>query len=136
MPAFSGGAGSTANATCDIFHNNNTPPANNPDVTGVSFTLIPSDRTAHAAAIQTTTTGRWTHVALFDKSVDIRDSYVGGGPTGEGWDATKTERVYVPDKNGTPFIVIFVERVGRGTANDLKRAYLQRQAPTWPTSNI
>jgi hypothetical protein len=47
--------------------------------------------------------------------------------------------VYAPNKNGTPFYVVFVERVGKGTPFDHKRVYLQRCAGTvvpWPTSNL
>jgi hypothetical protein len=42
----------------------------------------------------------------------------------------------VPDQNGTPFYVIFIEMVNKGTANVVKRVYLDRRAPTWPTNNI
>jgi hypothetical protein len=44
--------------------------------------------------------------------------------------------VYLPDKNGTAFRVMFVERVNRGLASDHKRVYLDRLLPTWPTNDL
>ncbi len=73
----------------------------------------------------------WTHLMLVDVSADVRDGYDQGN-----WNATAGDSVYVPDQSGTPFQVLFVERVGRGTAQDHKRVFLDRKLPTWPTNNV
>ena len=121
----------SANTTCDIYRSGNAPPAA-PNVAGVACHLRPDWR---AGQEQGTRAGlpaglTWTHVLLVDVSVDIRDRYIG----------TLTDMVqdsiWVPDKNGTKFVVTFVERVGRGTASDHKRVYVDRAAPTWPTNEI
>jgi hypothetical protein len=49
------------------------------------------------------------------------------------------DTVYVPTKTGTPFTVVFVERVGKGTPFDHKRVYLQRESGLvvpWPTNDV
>jgi hypothetical protein len=58
--------------------------------------------------------------------VDVRDSYPNN----------PANKVYVPDKNNTGFSVVFVELVNRGTPAAYKRVFLNRQAPTWPTSQL
>jgi hypothetical protein len=74
---------------------------------------------------------RYTHVALVPLEQDVRDGYVGGSQTGF-WDT-----LWVPGRaGGTPFQVFFVERRGRGTAQDHKRVYLVRLTPPWPTSYL
>ena len=55
-----------------------------------------------------TTPFRWTHIAVFPPTADVRDGYVTGTPNSEGT-AAGWDTVYVPDKNGTPFTVIFAE---------------------------
>lgn len=132
------GGSFSSNASADIYRSGNSPPAS-PDVAGAACNLIPDFANAHAVATLATTTYRWTHIGLFPLSTDIRDGYSGGGPNAEAapssWDT-----IYVPNKNGTAFAVVFVEHVrlpgGSGTSNDYKRVYLQRQAPTWPTTNL
>jgi hypothetical protein len=122
------------NTTCDIYRSGN-PTSNPPDVPGVKIMLTPDFAMSHEAAIQSGTTGRWTHIALMAATTDVRDGYGNGSPNAEAaysnWD-----QVWVPDKNGTKFIVVFVERMGLGTPQDAKRVYLQRQSPTWPTNNL
>ncbi len=72
---------------------------------------------------------RWTHIALANLSADIRDGYLTGDPNVEtGGAAVNWDTVYVPDQNGTPFVVIFVERVGYGTGSDYKRVYAEGDA--------
>jgi hypothetical protein len=49
------------------------------------------------------------------------------------------DSVYLPNQNGTPFYVVFIERVGKGTPFDHKRVYLQRCAGvviSWPTNDL
>lgn len=120
-----------ANTTCDVYRTGTAPPAA-PAVAGVSCYLQPDcragqdqgDRPMIPAALV------WTHVLLVDTSVDLRDGYLGGLSFGN------QDTVYVPNQNGTPFRVIFIERVHRGRSEDHKRVYLDRQTPTWPTNEL
>lgn len=135
----------TANTTCDIYRNANAPPAA-PDVAGVSIFLSPDWATSHrgAAVSAAQTASRWTHVALMPPTTDVRDAYDPGGagappPGSFGYDnylGNGQDHIWIPDQNGTRFDVIFVERIGLGTATDAKRVYLQRQRPTWPSNNL
>jgi len=123
-PARSPAAGfDQANTTCDIYITPNVPPAA-PNTAAVPITLT-SVWQAGAEATEGTTTAKWTHVMKCARDVDIRDTYPAGGAA---------NRVYVPDKNGTRFDVIFVETVNRGTATEYKRVFLVRQTPGWPTN--
>jgi hypothetical protein len=126
----------SSNTTCDVYRNGNAPPAA-PDVAAVKGFLTADFGGPHTAAMTTTTSVRWTHVLLVPPGTDLRDGYGPGSVIGqETIDTTKNDWVYVPDKNGTKFAVIFVERLGRGTSQDCLRAYLQRQVPAWPTSQL
>ncbi|HZZ80414.1 MAG TPA: hypothetical protein VFE62_18065 [Gemmataceae bacterium] len=114
------------NATCDIYRDGNTPPAS-PDVASVACFLRPDfvrGRDRQASEVS------WTHTMLVDVSVDIRDGY-SGQSTG-----TTQDSVYVPDKTGTKFNVIFCERALRGTPHEHLVVYLDRPQPTWPTSQL
>src|SRR5947209_1912406 len=110
------------NTTCDVYRATRSPPAA-PDVAGVKCYLEPRGRS-------TLTTNNYTHVLRVNVTVDLRD---GSGGLNQG---TNPDKVYVPDKNGTPFTVILVRRVGRGTNLDHLEALLNRAGPTWPTSNL
>jgi hypothetical protein len=126
------------NTTCDIYRSSHAPPAA-PDVAGVAINLESTFGPPHlSATVNASTASRWTHIALCDTSIDIRDAYNGGGGTVVGQDgyAATFDSVYVPDKNGTKFAVVFVERVGYNSGQDFFRVYLQRAAPTWPTANL
>jgi len=49
------------------------------------------------------------------------------------------DTVFSPNQHGTPFVVVFVERVGKGTPFDHKRAYLQRGSGLivpWPSNDL
>ena len=132
------GASFSANTTCDIFRSGHAT-SGTPDVAAAACLLTPDFAQAHSVQTTGTTTMRWTHIALYPLATDIRDGYLGGGPTGEtvpsGWDT-----VCVPSKTGTAFAVIFVERIhqatGGGPNSDYLRVYLQRQTPSWPTNNF
>jgi hypothetical protein len=66
---------------------------------------------------------RWTHVCYFAYGVDIRDT----------WPAAPGNIVFVPQTaGGTPYAVVFVELVNRGTPQQFQRVFLQRQTPPWP----
>ena len=119
----------TPNNTCDIYRTGTSPPAA-PAVAGVACWLDASyDRRSETGEGDTNNL-RFTHLMIVDVSVDIRDAmnnFVAG---------STADTVYVPDKNGTPFVVVFVERLGRGSPADRKRVYLNRRLPTWPTDNL
>jgi hypothetical protein len=118
------------NNTFDLYHNAGTPPAS-PDIAAVPCFLRPDFAAGQERGERGELNLTWTHVALVDATLDIRDRYAGGSTVGAVQDI-----VYVPDQNGTPFYVIFIEMVNKGTANVVKRVYLDRRAPTWPTNNL
>jgi len=118
-----------SNTTCDIYHSPNGPPSD-PDIAGVSLHLRPDFAQGQERGDRPSSGGlTWTHIAMFDLAVDLRDGYSGGSTF------ATNDTVYVPDKDGTPFYVIFLERI-RSPAGEYKRAYLDRQIPTWPTDNL
>ena len=112
------------NTTLDIYRALVVPPAS-PAIAGVRGHLRGDWRSALHAI-----NASWTHVLLVDANVDLRDGYVGG------FLFIDQDSVYIPDQNGTRFKVVFIERVDPGTANEHKRAYLDRQTPSWPSDNL
>jgi hypothetical protein len=111
-----------SNTTIDLYHFGNSPP-NPPDVAAVKVNLLERYRNikqAPAALVP------YTHMMYVPKDLDIRDAYNGGNP----------DRVYMPDKTGTLFLVQFVARVARGTPTDMKIVYLNRNTIGWPTDNL
>lgn len=118
------------NTTCDIYRNASSPPAA-PAVAGVAGWLqgeYANGRVAHETDLAT----RWTHLMILAPTIDVRDGWANGEPLQAG----AFDRVYVPDKNGTAFSVVFVERTGRGTTQDVKRVYLRREQATFPTNEV
>ncbi len=105
--------------TCDIYRVGTNPPAA-PAVAGVKCHLEGRFRN-----IKTTTT--YTHVMYVPIDTDIRDGFGGG---------TQNDSVYVPDKNGTQFKSVFVERVRAGGGSECLRVYLARQVPNFPTNQL
>lgn len=79
------------------------------------------------AATDEAGTFRFTHVMLLDGDVDIRDNFDRFGVAG------LRDVVFLPDAAGTPFDVVYVERP---VGVDFSRVYLNRRAPTWPTSDL
>lgn len=114
-----------ANTTGDVYRWPNVPPAT-PAVAAVPL-LLRGDYHRFLEAGEGDSGDHFTHIALADADADIRDDYTGHGRSGA------ADAVYVPDRNGTRFTVVFVERVGRGTAFDHRRVYLMRESPAWPT---
>jgi hypothetical protein len=121
-----------ANTTCDIYRSGNSPPAA-PDVAGVAIYLTGNyERRMETGEGETVSAWRYTHVAAIPDATDVRDgttAFFNNAPAFQ-------DTIYVPDKNGTAFIVRWVERKNRGSALAHKRVYLDRKAPTWPTSNL
>lgn len=115
--------------TCDIYHSPNGPPLD-PDVAEAQLNLRPDfaigqergDRSSSAALT-------WTHIGLFDHSTDLRDGYSGGGTF------ATNDTIYIPDKDGTAFYVMFIE-ILEFSGGLYQRVYLDRQTPTWPTDNL
>jgi hypothetical protein len=125
-----------ANTTCDIYRNAHFPPAS-PDVAGVKCYLkgYYQDRLETGESEDVTAQGfRFTHTFLMDLSVDVRDGYSAGSAT---LVAGTADFLYVPNQNGTKFIVKFVERQGRGSAWGHLKVYAARyNPPSWPTENL
>jgi hypothetical protein len=122
-----------SNTTCDVYRSGNAPPAA-PDVAGVKIFLTEDFATAHNAAVASSTYARWTHLALMAPTTDIRDGY--GTSANFQLSFSSFDTIYVPDKNGQAYQVLFVARAGRGTPGDIKKVYLQRQTGSWPTNNL
>jgi hypothetical protein len=126
----------TPNTTCDIYRSGHAPPAA-PDVAGVSISLQPDFASSHCAAVQASTTiTRWTHLCAMPVTTDIRDGYTQTSAPGEEAANATADSIYVPNKNGTQFLVVFVARSGYGSGADFKLVYLQRLQPSWPTNNL
>jgi hypothetical protein len=111
------------NVTFDIYHQPNAPPAA-PNVAGVKGHLVERFGNIKPPGSATHPFNTYTHVLHVAVNTDLRD------------DATAPDAVYVPDKNGTKFVVVWVARQGRGTALDMKVAYLARSNPAWPTTDL
>lgn len=113
------------NTTCDVYVGGATPPAA-PSTAAVPCYLVPRFQLGQEAS-EGDLNYQWTHLMLVDKDKDVRDDYP-AVPT--------TCRVYVPDKDGTGFNVVFVELVYRGLPGAHKKVYLDRRAPTFPTNEL
>jgi hypothetical protein len=112
-----------ANTTFDLYHPPNAPPAN-PDAAAVPCRLDGAyDRGLDHGTDPIP--NHYDYVLLCDLTVDIRDGYNMGSISGP------IDLVYSPDRNGVLYKVVFVERVGRGTAWDHKRVYLVRSTVNW-----
>ena len=110
-----------ANTTCDIYRNGNAPPAA-PDVAAVPCYIKSDWIGGNEHGDLKDNNFMWTHIMLVGPTVDIRDAWQGTNvPNILG------DTVWIPDKNNVPFVVSFVERVGRATATDHKRVFLDRQ---------
>jgi hypothetical protein len=118
----------TANTTCDVYHAGGTAPPNPPDIAGVPINLFGHFTNIKPPGIAATPPfGTYTHVALVPVDVDLRDpTATGAGP----------DTLYVPDKNGVPYRVVWIERVGRGTSVDMLRVHLNRVVYAPPNANL
>ncbi len=125
------------NTTGDIYHNGNAPRAA-PDVSAVNLYLTADWVGGMEHGENRSVSLNYTHVALLDYSVDVRDIWQTGGINQAG----TGPMIYIPNQNGTGFNILFIERVMRGTAQDHKRVWLQRapgvgtNAVPWPTNNL
>ncbi len=127
-----------SNNTCDIYRHANAPPAN-PDVAGVRI-YFKEDYTKGSEANEGAASGggtalqsqwKWTHIAFMPQGPDVRDGYTGGNIS-----QANADFIWVPNKNQSKYLVIFVERVNRGQATDYLRVYLQRVIVPWPSNEV
>ena len=119
----------TPNVTCDVYRSGNAPPAA-PDVAGLAGHLTLAFPEGYEIA-EGVTTERYTHMLRVDLAADVRDSATGFGSSGG-----TADTVYVPDKNGTQFLVMGVIRSAYGSAQDHRIVYLRRGTTGWPTSYL
>lgn len=123
----------TPNTTCDVYRNSSAspPPGNPPDVTGVPIFLVADYRQRLTIGAGDGSSYQFTHIALCAPGTDIRDSMINFS-----FNAGGNDDIYVPDLNGTRFRVVAVEITDRGLSTSVRRVYLDRYAPTWPTNDL
>lgn len=118
------------NVTCDLYHTGNAPPAD-ADASGLRGHLSAHYATGLRGGAASEADLKYTHILLVDSTVDIRDDYEVSSPA-----TTDSDAVYIPDQDGTKFVVVFVEMIQRDQTSEHKRVYLRRTAPTWPTNEV
>jgi hypothetical protein len=114
------------NTTCDIYRVGNAPPSA-PDVAGVPLFITYCYDIGRERGEKEAQQFRFTAIANVDLTADIRDDF--SDWTGS---ATNRDTIYVPDKTGIGYKVIFVETIGRNTPQQRRRVYLDRMTVTWP----
>jgi hypothetical protein len=115
------------NTTCDLFRPFGSPTAAQ---TGIPCRLVADMRSGRGTGAASATM-IWSHYIDVDDSTDIRD----GCFRIAGVDAftySEGDEVRIPDSSGTRYVVVWVEMRNVGTAKQFKRAYLMRDAATWP----
>ncbi len=113
--------------TFDLYRSPNAPPAA-PDAAAVPCRLQAQYDRGLQQGEGDPVILRFNYVLLCDVAVDVRDGYSVGNIL------ATPDNLYVPDRNGVLYNVIFVERAGRGTAWNHKRVYLVRSTVPWPNS--
>ncbi|HMF14945.1 MAG TPA: hypothetical protein VKE94_21665 [Gemmataceae bacterium] len=99
--------------TCDVYHSGSPPPPSAPDIAGVILHL-------QGDFANTKIAPPYTHLGYVALTVDLRD----------------TDAIYVPDKNGTNFNVQRLGRIRTGGGQDVRKVYLTRNTPNWPSQNL
>jgi hypothetical protein len=117
------------NTTCDIYRSGNAPPAS-PDVAGVVCLLKADYGLGLERGEGDSASKKYSHKMLVDCATDIRDAYDAGTI------GANADTVYIPDKNGVAYKVVYVEIAAAGSAASHKRVFLSRKGPTWPSSNL
>jgi hypothetical protein len=121
-----------ANVTCDIYRDGNSPPGT-PDVAAVPGHLHSVFRQGlEAGQGMADTDQRFSHILMVAADVDVRDVY-DAGVLLPGHDP---DTIYIPDRDGTSFRVVFVERRARGSGFDHLRVYLSRRTVVWPSDEL
>ena len=108
------------NTTCDYFEDGHLPETDPPDLAAVPI-FLDGDFMRGNLGIDKL---RWTHLLQVGGNVEILAA-----------DAP-ANRVYVPNKEGTCFEIVFVEVLERGKASSFKRVYLERKSITWPSEQL
>jgi len=115
--------------TIVVYRAGNAPPSA-PDAGPYSVDVWASFAVRAESGEGDTAAGHYTHTLLAPETADIRDDYDQGTP------GASTDTVYMPDEDGTPLIVRFVEMVREDDGTLRKRVYLDRKVPVWPTNNL
>jgi hypothetical protein len=108
------------NTTCDYFKDGHLPETDPPDLTAVPI-FLDGDFMRGNLGIDKL---RWTHLLKVKANVEILAADLA------------TNHVYVPNKDGTCFEIVFVELLERGKAASFKRVYLERKSITWPSEQL
>jgi hypothetical protein len=112
--------------TCDIYRPFG---AGSPTTTGVACRLVVD--LAGGRGVGANGSVIWTHFIELQDTVDVRD----GCTRLAGSDSVvyaDGDEVRIPNGSGTRYVVVWVELVNRGTAQQFKRAYLVRDTAVWP----
>lgn len=112
------------NTTGDVYRSGTAPPAN-PAVEALPLYLSGDYRERMQIGAGLANALRFTHTALVAVDSDIRDGFASFASVSGG------DILYIPDRTGTPYLVVFIERHGRGLATDHKKIYLNRDAVDW-----
>jgi len=108
------------NTTCDYFKDGHLPETDPPDLTAVPI-FLDGDFMRGNLGIDKL---RWTHLLKVRANVEILAA------------DSPANHVYVPNKEGTCFEIVFVEVLERGKAASFKRVYLERKSITWPSEQL
>ena len=108
------------NTTCDYFEDGHLPETDSPDLAAVPI-FLDGDFMRGNLGIGNL---RWTHLLKVKGNVEILAA------------DSATNHVYVPNKEGTCFEIVFVEVLERGKAGSFKRVYLERKSITWPSEQL
>lgn len=108
------------NTTLDYFEDGHLPPDDEPDLASIPG-FIDGDFMRGNLGIDKL---HWTHVLQVGCNVEIQT------------DDSAANHVYVPDKDGTCFEIIFIEMLNRGRAGSFKRVFLERKSISWPSEQL
>ena len=108
------------NTTCDYFEDGHLPETDSPNLAAVPI-FLDGDFMRGNLGIGNL---RWTHLLKVKGNVEILAA------------DSATNHVYVPNKEGTCFEIVFVEVLERGKASSFKRVYLERKSITWPSEQL
>jgi hypothetical protein len=118
------------NTTCDVYRNGTAPPSA-PAVAGLPGYLTADYRRRLEAGEADGPSSQFTHILFVDADADVRDGMVNFA-----FNVLLHDDVYVPDQDGTRFRVVAVEILGKGQPGAVRRVYLDRHAPSWPTDEL
>ena len=108
------------NTTCDYFEDGHLPETDSPDLAAVPI-FLDGDFMRGNLGIDKL---RWTHLLKVKGNVEILAA------------DSPANHVYVPNKDGTCFEIVFVEVLERGKAGSFKKIYLERKSITWPSEQL